>query len=295
MLARGWFTLSLASMTLANSILLLVPAALQGWLLVVLKNRRLQQSFPFFYAYNVFSVVALVVRFTAQPSYRTYFIAYWTTEAAYAVFGLLATFELFPHVFKIFTRVRQFRLLIFAAVLLMITLSILHAIFKPAIQAGTVVATIVALEISVRYVQAGIFVLIVAMAAFYALPLRRYALGIVSGFGLVAAGRLAAMLLRSEYGTRFNFLFTNMPPVIYVIAVVIWLITFLRPEPPDPLEQIKSPLSPEQVIERIRKLTKALKGERHDFSLLASRSGRTASSSVPSFQSSARSSTAHHP
>lgn len=278
-------------MTLTNSILLLLPAVLQGWLVAILRRRRLEQDFPFFYTYNVIAVAALFMRFLAQPSYRIYFVTYWVTAATHAVFSLLATFELFPHVFRTFSRVRRFWVVVWIVVLLMIALAALHAIFKGTVQAGPVVATIAGLEIAVGYVQAGLFLVMLAMSAFYWMPLRRYAFGIAFGFGLLAAGGLAAALLRSEFGTRFKFLSMNMPPVIYVIAVVVWLVTFSKPEPPDPFEQVQSPLSPEQVIERIRRMTKALKGERDDINLLASASSTALDPPEPSSQAPARDST----
>lgn len=257
-------------MSLTTSILLLVPAALQAWLVAALVRRRLQRSYRFFFAYTVFSLVSLVLRFAMQWRYLPYFFTYWITEAGYAILGLLAILEVFPHVFKAFTLVRSFRLVIWAVVFLMVAISAVHAVINPPIQAGVLVATIYSLEIAVRYVQGGIFGLFVVMVAFYAMPLRRYAFGIVFGFGLVAASRLAAALLRSEFGTRFKFMFTFMPGVVYVFAVLIWLFTFLGQEPPDPAEGIKSPLSPEEVIKRTRRLTRILKGQRHDTNLLAS-------------------------
>lgn len=275
-------------MTLTYSILLLLPAALQAWLIVILRRKRLEEEFPFFCVYNVIAVAALFLRFVAQPSYRLYFLTYWVTAAAHELFSLLATFELFPHVFKTFSRVRQFWIVVWIVVLLMIALAALHAVFKGTVQAGPVVATIAGLEIAVGYVQAGVFLVMVAMSAFYWMPLRRYAFGIAFGFGLLAAGSLAATLLRSEFGTRFKLLATYVPPVIYVIAVVIWLITFSRPEPPDPFEQIRSPLSPEQVIERVKRLAKTLKGERDDINLLASASSPAAGTPESSSQAAAR-------
>lgn len=263
-------------------------------MLKILHARKLRQEFPLFFLYNGFAVVALILRFSAQPIYRFYFVVYWLTEAVLAVLGLLATLELFPHVFKAFSQVRQFRLVMLASVLLMAGVAIAHAIFKPPIQAGRLIAAIYSLEIAVRYVQAGIFVLFIVMAVFYAVQLRRYAFGIAFGFGLLAAGRLAAALLRSEFGTRFKFLFIYMPAVIYIIAVLVWLITFLKPEPPDPFEQIKSPLSPQEIIERIRRLTRALKGQRDDINLLASARRGSARARLSALPQITRRSPPHH-
>lgn len=257
-------------MTLTTSISLLVPAALQAWLAVILVRRKLQRSFRFFFAYTVFSVAAGLAEFAAQGNYTSYFYTYWVAQAGYAVLGLLAILETFPHVFKAFSLVRSFRLVILAVAGLMVLLAVSHAVFISTAQAGPLTAVIYPLEIGVRYVQCGIFILFVAMAVFYGFPWPRYPFGIVFGFGLVATSQLAAALLRSEFGTRFKFMFTFMPGVVYVFAVLVWLLTFLGEEPPDPAEGIRSPLSPEEVIKRTRKLSSILKGRRDDNNLLAS-------------------------
>lgn len=257
-------------MSLTISILLLLPAALQAWLAMILVRRGAHRAFPFFFAYNVFSVGALLLKFAVSANHTAYFYTYWLTDAVYAILGLLAILETFPHVFKAFTLVRSFRLVILAVAASMVLLAVSHAVFISTAQAGPLVRIIAPLEIGVRYVQTGIFILFFVMAAFYGVPWRQYAFGIVFGFGLVAASSLAALLLRSEFGTRFKFMFTFMPGVVYVLAVLAWLLIFSEQEPPDPAEGIKSPLSPEEVIRRTKELTSILKGRRDDINLLAS-------------------------
>jgi len=248
--------------TLTTSILLLVPALLQSWLAIILWRRGLHRSYRFFFVYTLFAVVAAVAKLAAHGNYRAYFVTYWTGEAIYAVLGLLAIFEVFPFVFKTFTWIWQFWVAVWVMVGLMIVIAILQAIFAPPIQAGPVVATIYSLEIGVRYVQGGAFIAFVLLASFYRMHPRRYALGIIFGFWLVALGDLIPAMLRSEFGTRFKFVFTFMPPVVYVVAVLIWLLTFLKREPLDPFERMRSPLRPEEVIERVRRLTRSIRGQR---------------------------------
>lgn len=250
--------------------LLLVPAVLQGWLAISLFRRKLHMSFRFFFFYTTFASVASLAKFAVQPSYRLYFVTYWATEAAYSILSLFAILEIFPFVFKSFSRAKGFRVVVGAVIFIMVALSAIHAIFDPPIQAGPLIVAIYSLEIGVRYVQGGVFILFVVMSVFYRVPLRRYPFGVAFGFGLLAASRLAAALLRSEFGTRFKFLFTYMPGVVYVLAVLIWLLTFLKPEPPDPLDEVKSPLRPEEVIRRLRDASATLKGRRDDINLLAS-------------------------
>ena len=280
-------------MTFTTSILLLLPAALQSWLAVLLVRRRLHRTFRFFFGYTVFAVAALFLRFAVQANYRAYFLVYWVTEAGYAVLGVLSILEVFPHVFKTFSRARGFRLVVWTAVLLMVALSVVKGILSPPIQAGRLIVLIYSLEVGVQYVQTGVFVILVMLSRLYRIALRRYAFGIVFGFGLLAAASLAAALLRSDFGTRFRFLFTFMPGVVYIIAVLIWLLTFLRPEPPDPMDELKSPFRPGEVIERVRRLSGILKGRRDDTNLLASASGWILGPCVFGTKASPRTTTTH--
>src|SRR5215510_4623069 len=274
--------------SLTASTMLLLPAALQAWLAVILIRRGLHRSFRFFFFYTAVAVAALLLRFAVQGNYSAYFYTYWVSEVFYAVLGLLAILEVFPQVFKSFILASRFRLVIWIAIVIMILLAVVHAIFMPMIQGGRLTRVIYPLEIGVQYVQVGVFVVLVGLAGFFRIALRRYAFGIVFGFGLLAAASLSAALLRSDFGTRFKFLFTFMPGVVYIIAVLIWLLTFLRPEPPDPTDELKSPMRPEEIIERVRRLSRILKGRRDDINLLASAARRTGGSRVRRCPTSAR-------
>jgi hypothetical protein len=48
--------------------------------------------------------------------------------------------------------------------------------------------------------------------------------------------------------------------VAYIIAVLIWLLSFIKPEPPDPFAGIASPLTPEEVLVLLKTWTKQIKG-----------------------------------
>lgn len=248
------------SPTLIASILLVLPALLQAWLAVILGRKRLYRIFPFFFSYTAFAVLTLFLKLVIQTNYKTYFYVYWTTEAVFAPLGLFAALEIFPYLFRGFHRMPQFRLALWTVAGLMLLLSIFHSMFASNVSGDRPVAVIVAVEIGVRYLQGSIFVFFVIMASFHDIRWRRYAFGIVFGFGLLAASRLTAVLLRSEFGMRFKFVFEWMPGVVYILAVLVWLFTFLKPETPDPTDSIGSPLSPEEVVARVKNLSKELRG-----------------------------------
>ena len=49
-------------------------------------------------------------------------------------------------------------------------------------------------------------------------------------------------------------LFSYAPAVAYILAVVLWLKTFLRPPEPEPQWRLK--ITPEQLLEEIRQYSK---------------------------------------
>jgi hypothetical protein len=242
--------------------LLGVSLVLQIWLSISLLRREQYASFRFFSLYTFFAVAAGWVKTAVYTNYRSYFITYWVTEPVYVLLGTLAIFETFPLVFKSFSWIRQFRLAVCIVVGLMVLISVLQAIFAPPIQAPLPIAAIYSLGIAARYTQGGTLVAFLILSKFYGIHPRRYAFGVLLGFWLLVLGFLIPAVLRSELGTRFNLVFKFAPGVVYIVAVFIWLITFSKPEPPDPFEQVKSPLSPEQMIERIRRMTRTIKGPR---------------------------------
>jgi hypothetical protein len=82
-------------------------------------------------------------------------------------------------------------------------------------------------------------------------------LGISTGFGAHATLLLLAGLLRSEFGTKFNFLLIYGSLVAYLLALLIWLWYYGSPQPPDPERDAVPPLSREDLdhyLAAIRKI-----------------------------------------
>jgi len=77
---------------------------------------------------------------------------------------------------------------------------------------------------------------------------------------VIAAGNLVVYLLRSEFGTKLDPLVRITPPIAYIIAVLVWLWTFRRAEPPHPMQGWAPALTPEQMVSEVRRYTKIVKG-----------------------------------
>src|SRR5947199_1573392 len=73
----------------------LIPAALQAALVAIFIRRKLYRQFPFFFSYNICSVLLAAVRLSVTGSPVTFFVLYWTTESVYGGLALLAIWEVF--------------------------------------------------------------------------------------------------------------------------------------------------------------------------------------------------------
>jgi hypothetical protein len=98
------------------------------------------------------------------------------------------------------------------------------------------------------------------LVRFFHMRRGQYAFGVVLGFGIAAAGNLVVYILRSEFGTKLDAVGRIMPPIAYIIAVAVWLATFLKGEPSQPAKSWDSALTPEQMIADLRRHTQAVKG-----------------------------------
>ncbi|HKV93371.1 MAG TPA: hypothetical protein VJW20_12560 [Candidatus Angelobacter sp.] len=172
--------------------------------------------------------------------------------------NFLALQESFYLVFRNFLSIPWFRLLFPGIGLLMLFVAVLRAAFHPVSQASLLASTLITLEIIVGFLQFGIFCLFILLVRFFHLRWRQQAFGVILGFGIYAAGTLVVLLLRSEFGTKFNPVVRITAPMAYIIAVAVWVVAFLRPEPLQP--SLDTVFSPEQMASDFRRYTKAVKG-----------------------------------
>jgi hypothetical protein len=243
-------------------IIAIIGIALQAALVWLLFRRTVYRFFGIFFAYNIFSVASAIagVLLLRQHKPLIYFRFYWINETLYVIFTFFAVYEVFYRVFRNFYGIRGFRFLFPVIGILMLAAATLRAIFWPPPDSDPLYATILNLEIAVGFLQVGIFGLFFLLVRFFRLRWRQYALGIALGFGIVGAGNLAAVLLRSEIGTRFELVFATVVPVIYIIAVVVWLLTFIKAQPRHPWQDGEPALNPEEVITELRQYTRVVKG-----------------------------------
>lgn len=213
-----------------------------------------------FFAFSAVSVGGAVAGLAASNNTALYRNLYWTNEALDIFLVFFALQEAFRSVFRNFLGMKWFRWLFPGIGLLMIGVAVLRTILLPRPAHSLFTVTILALEISVGFLQFGLFSLFIVLIRVFHLRWRQHPVGIVLGFGICAAGSLVAFLLRSEIGTKFDPVVRIAPPIAYIIGVAIWLVTFLREEPSSVANGEGTPFTPEQMITELRRHTKAVKG-----------------------------------
>jgi len=244
----GWVNLTHSVKFIAEVLLPLCVGVLQVWLAVLLGRRGAVGYFRFFFAYIVFAIIAGLLKFFAlQAAYTVFYYTFLSTEPIYALLGYLAIAEVFYHIFRNFYRIWWFRFLFPTFGLLALGVSVFIAVVRPPVQATPFLATVFVFEIIVRCLQLGVFFLIFGLAKLYGLYWRQYSFGIAAGFGIAAFGLLLTFVLRSIFGTKHAFMFQLISQVTYLLALLVWLVSFLKPLPPDPLQEVRRSLTPEML------------------------------------------------
>jgi hypothetical protein len=231
-----------------------LPLALQMLLLWILIRRKRFGSFPWFFAYTVFSVLATSARFLFRNDTALYPSVYWTTDLVYLVLGVAVLYEIFRHVFgDVATPLWRYGIL-----MLFVTLAVLLTLTRsthPFAGVGAFAPTVLVAELGVRFLQVLMFVLLLVLAAFYGLRWRQPAFGICAGYGIYASVNLLTTTKYYESGTEFTYLWGWVSVITYTIAVLIWLLYFAAPIEEETLRGKGPPLSAQE-LERYKEIVR---------------------------------------
>lgn len=240
----------------SDLLLSLVGLIAAAWLVIVLTQRKVFSEFPFFFLYVSFSVAFITLRLSVSGNYQLFFWVSWSTEAIYVLLALFALYEVFRKVFAAFYEKRWFWLFFPVVVIAISALAVIYRLGSPPAQANRVMSFIISMGMAVNLVQALLFVLFFLLVWLNGIGWREYPFGIVMGFAAIAIVSFSVQWARSEFGTRLNVVSSYAPAVAYILAVILWLNTFLRPPEPEPQWRLK--LTPEQLLEEIRQYSKIL-------------------------------------
>lgn len=246
----------LTDMRKSDILLSLVGPFVGAFLAAILVWRKVNREFPFFFLYVISSIGFPILRLCVSGDYKFFFWIYWGTEAIYVFLALLALHEVFRKVFVTFYEKRWFRLFFPVVVIAISLLAVIYRLGSPPMQANRVISLIISLGMAVNLVQALLFVLFFFLVWLNGIGPREYPFGIVMGFAAIAIVIFTVEWARSVFGTKLNAVWSYSHSVAYILAVILWLKTFLRPPEPEPQWRLK--ITPEQLLDEIRQYTKIL-------------------------------------
>jgi hypothetical protein len=244
----------------ADSLLVLVVPSLLAWVSWIFVKRRLYREFPFFHVYLVSAILVSLLRLSVINDYPLYFKVFWATEALYALLSLLALHEVFRYIFVEFYDICWWCRFIFPCLVgILAFVKISNALQHPPAQASPVVALILSFGTTVNWVQIALFVVFGILFLLLG-SWENYPMGIVLGFAAIALGSWGAFAVRSVFGTNFNPVAKYGPPVAYIFASLIWLITFNREPRPERWEALTKLITPEQMLKEVHKFISVIRG-----------------------------------
>jgi hypothetical protein len=237
-------------------ITLSVSLCLEVWLSVLLYRRRAYKLAPVFFAYIAISAPVSLARLLTLTHYNVYYFVYWASELLLILLSLSALNQVFWLTYEGVRFLWWFRWLYYGAILLALGITIRMAIVSPPVQAYPEISFIVDAEITANMVRAGIVALFAAMVNPMAVRFQRYTFGIILGFGASSLGPCIAYFMFSAFGTKAGKFTDLMSTLSYIVALVLWLRVFSRPDT-EPTE-MKPPIPPGEMQSTVQGYLEAL-------------------------------------
>jgi len=221
-------------------------------ILVSMVRMRLYREFPFFGSYVAYIVVQMVLRAAFLSNGRLYFYVYWITAPLETLLAIAAVYESFRRVFRVFFLLRWFRFVFPGSIVVALLGSALASYISPPPTVSVAGAMIISAMAVAQYVILAISFVFFALVLLLPVRWGIHEYHIVMGFGLSSLAMIVAAVIRSVFVTRFTFFSSMLPPVVYVLVLVIWLTAMLHPLPPEPVF-VGEGLSPEEVVRILRR------------------------------------------
>lgn len=228
---------------------------LQAILLWLLLRNRVFRTFPWFFSYTLFAVIAGISRLVFMHHPTPYYYVYYGTDAVYALFGFAVTYEVFRHVLRNFHRIWWFRPVFPMTIVLTAALTAIRTVNQPLRFRTHMVEWAMGAEMGENLLAVSMFVLLVVLVTAFGLRWRQHAFGICAGYGLYATVTLLATTKFYEIGTRFTFWWGVLSVAAYNVAVLIWIWYFSAPVTPEPPRVSQPPMAAED-LERYKQIVR---------------------------------------
>jgi hypothetical protein len=196
-------------------------------------RRNLRQEFPLFFSYSIFQILQSVLLLVLKPYYSQYFYAYWTTATLAVLIEFSVIYEIFSHVFRPYEALSRIAMVLFRwSALVLVMVAIVTAAGNGQSSLGRVMASIFALERSIRVMQVGLVLFLFLFSQQVGLTQRHRVFGISLGFGITAAVELTAATMASSLGSGEHIGLVMLSSGAFVTAACVWTY-YMRIEEPE--------------------------------------------------------------
>jgi hypothetical protein len=193
---------------------------------------RFLSKYPVFYAYVCYLLLqglfGLYVYTFRSHEYKAF---YWAMQFLSVAGGYCLMWEAYDQVFKGYVGTAKMARLLVNGVFLSVAGKFLIGL--PARHLMTFPVHIIIFERDLRAVQGALLVILVALIAYYRIPLGRNLRGLIMGYGFAIATGMILLTLRSYIGQNFLFWWQHLQQTCTVVTLLIWCVT-LRSYHPNP-------------------------------------------------------------
>lgn len=223
----------------ATRLLWFLPLVLQAIIAVVMVRRRLVTIFPVFFSYTVlvlFREIALL--FLRYPG-DLYSLVYWCGEALAVLLGLGVIFETVRHLFAPYPFLKILLKVVWIVGIAAGFTAVLMLVFtNGGSGADRIFEFIILAERSVRFLQACLLIVVIALMSRLGLTWHHYSVGIVAGFGVYSALDLGVLELRTHLHILSDSKLVLLTSLAYNFAAIIWASYFFRSWRSNPIDHL---------------------------------------------------------
>jgi hypothetical protein len=209
----------------------LVGPALQLTLIILMVQRKLHVAFPRFFSYVVFQIVKTGILFGIYRYHQqSYFDAYWTGNAISVLLSVTVMDEILHNLLKQYGGIQRLSVLIFRwACGLLFLLSIVTALSSQQTGSDRVISVVLAFDRSVRFMQFGLFCLLLILCRLLKNCWRQHVFGIALGFGLFASIELILVSTVMYFGEAQGAIISLIKSAGYNAVTLLWVLYLRRP------------------------------------------------------------------
>jgi hypothetical protein len=212
----------------------ILAPVLQGIILILMLRQGSWRDYRFFFCYTLLHTIEVPVLFYVYHRLlEHYFVAYWSFVAASILLGFAVIREIFSKAFEPFPGLKDLATTLYQwIVLVMVFVSIIIAEVAPQADTHWVVSWVYSLDRLLRLIQCALLIFLFLFCSRLGLSWRSRVSGIGFGLGIYAAAELLLITLRAQIGDGSDSTISLAKSTVYNVAILSWLVSFARPEPP---------------------------------------------------------------